>query len=59
MPIAASLKRLLLKVGDINQRYSHPRIEMSKAVRLSLLALRVYLLFLVVLLVYKFVLLVG
>jgi hypothetical protein len=59
MPIAASLKRLILKVGDINQRYSQPRIEMSKAVRLSLLALRVYLLFLVVLLVYKFVLLVG
>jgi len=57
--MAAGLKRLLLKISDINQRYAQPRIEMSKAVRLSLLALRVYLLFLVALLAYKFILLVG
>jgi hypothetical protein len=57
--MAAGLKRLLLKISDINQRYAKPRIEMSKAVRLSLLALRVYLLFLVALLAYKFILLVG
>jgi len=57
--MAASFKRLFLKVRDINQRYAQPRIEISRAVRLSLLALRVYLLFLVVLLAYKFILLVG
>jgi hypothetical protein len=57
--MAAGLKRLLLKISDINQRYTKPRIEMSKTVRLSLLALRVYLLFLVALLAYKFILLVG
>lgn len=57
--MAAGFKRLLCKIRDINQRYAQPRIEISRAVRLSLLALRVYLLFLVLLLVYKFILLVG
>ena len=57
--MAAGFKRLLFKIRDINQRYAQPRIEISRAVRLSLLALRVYLLFLVLLLVYKFILLVG
>jgi hypothetical protein len=57
--MAAGFKRMLLKLRDINQHYSQPRIEISKAVRLSLLALRIYLLFLVILLAYKFILLVG
>lgn len=57
--MAAGFKRLFLKIRDINQHYAQPRIEISRAVRLSLLALRVYLLFLVILLVYKFILLVG
>ena len=52
------LRRLFRKIGEINQRYREPRIEMSGAVRLSLLALRVYLLALVALMVYKFVLIV-
>lgn len=47
--------RLLHKVREINRRYARPRIEMTPAVRLSLLALRVYLLLLVALIVYKFV----
>lgn len=53
-----SLGRLLRKVGEINRRYRRPRIEMSAGVRMSLLALRIYLLFLISLMVYKFVLLV-
>ena len=57
--MVAGFKRTLLKIRDINQHYSRPRIEISRAVRLSLLALRVYLLFLVILLAYKFILLVG
>ena len=47
------------KIHEINQRYSKPHIEMSGAVRASLLALRIYLLFLVSLMVYKFVTLLG
>jgi hypothetical protein len=57
--MTTGLKRLFQKISDINRRYAQPRIEMSRAVRLSLLALRVYLLFLVVLLAYRFILLVG
>lgn len=43
------------KVIEINQRYSHPRIEMSPAVKFALFALRLYLFLLVGLLVYKFI----
>ncbi len=43
------------KVRDINRRYAHPRLAMSKSVRLALLTLRIYLLLLVGLLGYKFV----
>ncbi len=43
------------KIRDINRKYATPRIEMSPAVRIALLTLRVYLLLLVGLLVYKFV----
>ena len=53
-----SLKRLRRKIGEINHRYRKPRIEMSAGVKLSLMALRIYLLFLVSLMAYKFVLLV-
>jgi hypothetical protein len=51
--------RLLRKVREINRRYSKPQIEMTRGVRLSLLALRVYLLLLVSLIVYKFVILLS
>ena len=52
------MKRLFRKIGEINNRYRQPRIEMSSGVVASLLFLRIYLLFLVCLMVYKFILLV-
>jgi hypothetical protein len=48
---------LFAKIRAINARYREPRIEMSGAVRLSLLVLRVYLIALVALMIYKFILL--
>ncbi len=54
-----SLRRLHRKIGEINQRYREPRIEMSRGVRAALEFLRIYLLFLVCLMVYKFILLVS
>ena len=53
----SQLKRLASKIQEINHRYREPRIEMSAAVKASLLFLRVYLLVLVGLMVYKFILL--
>ncbi len=53
-----ALRNLAAKFTAINARYREPRIEMSGAVRFSLLALRVYLLALIALMVYKFVLIV-
>jgi hypothetical protein len=52
------IRNLLAKIGSINALYREPRIEMSGAVRFSLLVLRVYLLALVALMIYKFVLIV-
>ena len=54
-----TLRRLRATFADINRRYHRPRIAMSPAVRLSLMALRFYLLCLVGLIVYRFVLLVS
>lgn len=54
-----TLRRLQTTIVEINRRYRTPRIAMSPAVRLSLMALRVYLLFLVGLMVYRFIVLVG
>jgi hypothetical protein len=53
----SAFSNLFAKIRAINARYREPRIEMSGAVRLSLLVLRVYLLALVALMIYKFVLL--
>jgi hypothetical protein len=52
------LRNLFAKFTAINSRYGQPRIEMSGAVRLSLVLLRAYLLLLVALMIYKFVLIV-
>jgi len=52
------MKRLFRKIGEINNRYRQPRIEMSKGVVASLMFLGIYLVFLVCLIVYKFILLV-
>ena len=54
----SKFRNLFGKFAAINSRYRQPRIEMSGAVRLSLMVLRVYLLALVALMVYKFVLIV-
>jgi hypothetical protein len=43
------------KIREVNRRYARPRINMSKAVRVSLLTLRIYLFVLVGLLAYKFI----
>ena len=53
-----AFRNFIDKIRAINARYHEPRIEMSGAVRLSLLVLRVYLLVLVALMIYKFVLIV-
>jgi hypothetical protein len=55
----STLQRLRATIAEINRRYQTPRIAMSPAVRLSLMALRVYLLFLVGLMVYRFIVLVS
>ncbi len=52
-----TLSRLLLKIAEINRRYSRPRIEMSMAVKAGLTFLRVYLVVLACLMVYKFIVL--
>jgi len=54
----SKLRNLFAKFAEINSRYRQARIEMSGAVRTSLLVLRVYLLALVALMIYKFVLIV-
>jgi hypothetical protein len=54
----STFRNLYTKIRAINARYHEPRIEMSGAVRLSLLILRVYLLALVALMIYKFILIV-
>lgn len=50
-----TIRQFRQKIREINLRYGNPHIEMSAGVRLSLIALRVYLLFLVGLMIYKFV----
>jgi len=52
-------RNLYSKISEINVRYREPRIEMSGAVRMSLMALRLYLLVLVALMVYKFTMIVA
>jgi hypothetical protein len=51
----ATLREFRAKIAEINARYREPRIAMSLPVRVSLLALRIYLVVLVGLLLYKFV----
>jgi hypothetical protein len=54
-----SLRRFAAKIREINHRYSKPHIEMSRGVKISLMALRIYLLLLVSLIVYKFILILN
>jgi hypothetical protein len=53
------IKGFFNKIHEINRRYAHPKIHQSRAVKIALLMLRIYLLLLVVLLVYKFVLVIN
>ncbi len=55
----STLHRFTAKIREINHRYSKPHIEMSPAVKISLLALRIYLFVLVGLILYKFVLMLN
>lgn len=55
----SSLRRFTAKIREINYRYSKPHIEMSRAVKISLMALRIYLFVLVGLILYKFVLMLN
>lgn len=54
-----NFKKFVRKIQEINQRYSEPHIEMSTGVKISLMALRVYLLLLVSVIAYKFILLLN
>jgi hypothetical protein len=42
-------------IGRINEKYKHPKIQMTPMVRISLLALRLYLFFILAILLYKFI----
>ena len=57
--MTSSIYRLVRKFREINQRYSKPHIEMSRGVKISLMALRIYLFLLVGLIIYKFVLILN
>ena len=57
--MASSIYRLVRKIREINHRYSKPHIVMSRGVKISLMALRVYLMLLVALFIYKFILILG
>jgi hypothetical protein len=48
------ISRFVRKIREINQRYSKPRIRLSRSTRIALLTLRLYLIFLVLMLAYKF-----
>jgi hypothetical protein len=52
------LRSTVRTIRRINQKYSKPRIQQSRMVRISLLLLRLYLLLMVGILLYKFVTLV-
>src|SRR5665811_2584307 len=53
--MASNINRLVRKLREITHRYSKPHIEMTPMVKLSLMALRIYLLLIVGLIVYKFI----
>ncbi len=43
------------KIREINEKYSHPRVKMTKGVKVALFMLRLYLILLVGILVLKFI----
>jgi len=52
--ISSVLKRWRKAINNINKKYSKPRLKMTPLVKVSLLALRLYLIMLVIILSYKF-----
>jgi hypothetical protein len=54
MRVMNPFKGLVDKIREINRRYAKPKIRLSRATRLALLALRLYLIVLVILLAYRF-----
>lgn len=48
------IKNWFDKIKEINKKYSTPRIKMTRAVKIALFMLRLYLIILVLILVYKF-----
>jgi len=48
-------KNTVNTVKSINQKYAKPQIKMTPGVKISLLALRLYLIFLVGILIYRFI----
>ena len=48
------VRNFVAKVREINKKYATPKIKLSRGTRMSLLALRLYLIILVILLAYKF-----
>ena len=52
--ISSVLKRWRKAIKMINNKYSQPRLKMTPLVKVSLLALRLYLIMLVIILSYKF-----
>ncbi len=48
-------KTFIDSIREINAKYRTPRIQMTPMVRLSLLALRVYLIVMLLILLYKFI----
>ena len=52
------IKELVNQIREINQKYSKPRIKMSRPVKIALLSLRLYLIFLIIMLLYRFLTLV-
>ena len=51
-------RRRFSKIREINEKYSHPRVKMTRGVAVALFMLRLYLILLVGILVIKFITLV-
>jgi hypothetical protein len=52
--ISYVVRRWRKAISNINKKYSKPRLKMTPLVKVSLLALRLYLIMLVIILSYKF-----
>lgn len=53
--VLSTLRGFAEAIRDINEKYSHPRIKVTRLVSVTLLMLRLYLLGMLLLLAYKFV----